>query len=218
MGATNPFLLGWQQPDQFHSLPPEKLREPRFSRNLFAREEKLQGNTSLKDPGCGGTFHLKDCLVSTTTLWLPEVPPPDRLPSLTPVGCSWSDGSGNRWSWPGVWTWGLPGGPRGRGPGASAEGTRNAEALLRPLGGGGGGPPHWVGPSGPDRSQRGTLRPGSVSGQGVCMLGGTGSPLPCTPRLCLRLCCGVRESGVHVTKTTPGQDDPRTGSRGRAGV
>ena len=125
---------------------PRALPEPLSSGRKHAGE--LQ---SRRTRGCRGTFHLKDCLVSTTTLWLPEVPPPCPLPGLTPAGCTW-----NRCAWPRVWTWGLPRRTRGGGSRASAEGARNVEALLRPLRGGGGGMPLGARPLGPYRSQSDT--------------------------------------------------------------
>lgn len=125
---------------------------------LVSKDPRQQGNVSLEGlPHCNNNFMVPGSGFS-------------RSP-FQPVGCRWSDGGGSRWAWPGVWTWGLPGGARGRGSGASAEGARNAEALLRPLGGGGCGAQRRAGPPGPDRSQRGALRPGSVSGQGRCMWG-----------------------------------------------
>lgn len=96
----------------------------------------MRGNSSLEGlEAAGGTFHLKDCLVSTTTLWLPEVPPPPLSPAQPQYACGLHLEPWRRQ--PRRLVQGLdlgtPGRTRGGGSRASAEGSRDAEALLRPL-------------------------------------------------------------------------------------
>lgn len=77
------------------------------------------GNSSLEGPGAaGGTFHLKDYLVSTTTLWLPEVLLLVLFPASRP------------WAAVGAMAAAATGPGPGSGPGDSPEGPE-AEAPER---------------------------------------------------------------------------------------
>lgn len=173
-----------------------------------AQGGKVGGTLVSKDPGLQGDLLAEGLPRFNKNFMAPGSASSQFFPSLTPVGCSWSDGGCSRWTWPGVWNWGLSGGARGGGPGASAEGARDAEDLLRSLGGGERGAPRRVGPPGPDGSQRGTLRPGSVPGQGVCLCVGE-NQAPDTshpPDHAFDFAAGVRDAGARKNQMTLGQE------------
>lgn len=114
------------------------------------RGESMRGTLVSKGlEAAGGTFHLKDC-----TRFNNNFMAPGSASSLSPAqphacGCTWSHGGGSPAPGPGSGPGDSPEGTRGGGSRASAEGSRNAEALLRPLRGGGGGTPLGTNPLDP---------------------------------------------------------------------